>query len=1251
LALLLAGVLAAITIGAWLIGTESGARFALITVQDRVPGELHVDSLEGTLAGTLVLEGIDWQFDPNLWIGIDRLSVDWKPIGLLSGRWELRDIQLDGLTIALTSEPGAPVAEQEDGGGWAETVAQLAGWPFDVEGRATPIEIRLDDEAHPIERVELSAVSEFGRITVRDLLFEHALGQVEATGGVGPGARAPIDLDVRWQARPPGVPELSGSGTVRGGFQRVSLEQTIEQPVTVGVRGIVHEPLDDPLAELRAELPATDMTGLWPQLPPWRASGQAEVTAYLDGFVGIDGDLQVLASPWGAGTVRLVGHRLTEEAWRLEELIVRRGEEGPRARARGTATLPTEGLPAFTGEVSWQRFVWPLAPDQGEPLAPPTSGRARLRVGADGLTASVEEATWLRGTWRGEAAMTWTPQLTGRFRLAAADVAPQSWRPELPGRLSADVAGRGSWAEEGWRAALDIADLDGELAGRAIQGRADLGTDGQAFLAENVNVTWGGARLRGRGRVADRWNVDWELDVPNFAPWLDGARGRAELTGTLEGPRALPRGTLEGEARALAYGDFEASLLELAASVGASPGEALDVSVTANGLAGPGLAGTQGEAALELDGELTEHRLTVRAADDARRARLELAGGFAPGSGGWRDRLTSPWTGRLAGLQVTDARLGTWSLAEAATLRASPGEAQLEQACLQRDGSTVCAGGEWAADDDARWLATLAVRGLKPEHAAALMPAGLSIRSSARLTARAEGSGGEVRRVSVEAQVAAGNLTYELGEGATRVELDEGLLDVTLDDEGGEARLQLGFGELGGFRAEAQMDPPPAGAGALHEILQRPLSALGSFELQTVRPFGHLVDPVQDLEGRVSGDIELEGSLASLRPSGGFTLDRGQVSVGALGVTWEDVSATVRSADGERIALRGSARSGKGTLELEGQAQLTAEGAPSMQVRLTGEQVTLVDRPEAWVLGDPDLEVQVDPDLISVDGTVRIPEAEFRLEELPQPTVERSPDVVVVKGERVVPVSDPGMPQRLEGTIRIVLGDAVHVSGMGLTADLTGSVEVVQDPGDAIPTGDGEIRLENGMYKAYGRELELRRGQLAFLGGPIDDPTLDVIAAREARDGTVAGVRIRGRASEPDVTLWSEPEMPDEQALSYVLFGRPMDSGVAESDQGLWERAATSLGVGGGSALVKRIGEPLGLDQARIEPGDTLQEAALVLGKYLSPRLYIAYGVGLFEPVNSFQLRYILSPHWTLEAESAEGASADLLYVIERPKD
>ena len=57
---------------------------------------------------------------------------------------------------------------------------------------------------------------------------------------------------------------------------------------------------------------------------------------------------------------------------------------------------------------------------------------------------------------------------------------------------------------------------------------------------------------------------------------------------------------------------------------------------------------------------------------------------------------------------------------------------------------------------------------------------------------------------------------------------------------------------------------------------------------------------------------------------------------------------------------------------------------------------------------------------------------------------------------------------------------------------------------------------------------------------------------------------------------------------------------------------------------------------------------ALILGKHLSPRLYINYSIGLFDSASVFRLRYQLTRHWSVEAQSGTATGGDILYSIER---
>ena len=167
-----------------------------------------------------------------------------------------------------------------------------------------------------------------------------------------------------------------------------------------------------------------------------------------------------------------------------------------------------------------------------------------------------------------------------------------------------------------------------------------------------------------------------------------------------------------------------------------------------------------------------------------------------------------------------------------------------------------------------------------------------------------------------------------------------------------------------------------------------------------------------------------------------------------------------------------------------------------------------------------------------------------------------------------------------------------------------------------------------------------------FGGGPIDNPGLDVRASRTASDGVVAGLLVRGTLEEPIVTTFSDPAMSESEALAYIVLGRPLEQNAGDRSQ--VGTAAAALGLQRGNQIAGQLGRSLGLDEMRVEAGSTLEEASLVAGTYLSPKLYVSYGVGLFEPISTFRLRYFLSRRWSIRAETGVQDSADLLFRIER---
>jgi len=85
----------------------------------------------------------------------------------------------------------------------------------------------------------------------------------------------------------------------------------------------------------------------------------------------------------------------------------------------------------------------------------------------------------------------------------------------------------------------------------------------------------------------------------------------------------------------------------------------------------------------------------------------------------------------------------------------------------------------------------------------------------------------------------------------------------------------------------------------------------------------------------------------------------------------------------------------------------------------------------------------------------------------------------------------------------------------------------------------------------------------------------------------------------------------------------------------------------GGAILASALSAQLGLPDVTVE-STRQNETSLVLGKYLSPRLYVSYGVSLTEAINTLKLRYTLGDRWTIRVESGESDATDIIYTIEK---
>ncbi len=230
--------------------------------------------------------------------------------------------------------------------------------------------------------------------------------------------------------------------------------------------------------------------------------------------------------------------------------------------------------------------------------------------------------------------------------------------------------------------------------------------------------------------------------------------------------------------------------------------------------------------------------------------------------------------------------------------------------------------------------------------------------------------------------------------------------------------------------------------------------------------------------------------------------------------------------------------------------------------------------------------------------------------------------------------------------VQLNLGRDFALQGYGITTRLEGALQV-QGPTVAggPPRITGEIRTVQGRYRAWGQSLDVETGLIRF-NGPYANPSLDILALRP-NIAVRAGVQVQGTANAPRVRLYSDPELPDAEKLSWVVMGRDPATGGAES--ALLQQAALSL-LSGGRNNSGKIASNLGLDEIGFKGpgGDGSTGAALTLGKRLSSDLYVTYEQSLSGAMGTIYIFYDLSRRLTLRGQTGETSALDLIYTVRK---
>lgn len=1247
---LLLPVMAGAAIVAWLLTSQSGARWAFGQVGILMEGGVKAAAVEGRLASPLTIRGLAYETE-SIRITVETLTLKWNLKGLLKRQLDIETLVADG--IVVVSKPGG-----EKGEGLTDVHL-----PINILVRDAQLQrMRLGEDpkdALLVDSISLKTATIQDSLRIDRLAIRAPLFDGDFDGTVTPIGDYPVSLDMRWAYRPPGSPAYAGHGSFRGNLAKLTVKETLETPFAATIDAVLTEPLRKLGLDVTGRFTDVKTRAIDASWPEVTLGGEVKVTGRPDAL-HLEGRLATVSEPLQKADVSFSADRAGND-WTVRRLDVTRPGEKLAFTASGHVKVPDAARAAdpllLDLEAAWRDLALPLT---GKPALRSRDGRAHVkgalddyvleasatlsaaelpegrwtvngRGGKDGLKVVSFGGTVLKGRLEGSGEAAWSPQVAWNLVVRGHELDPAARWPGFDGRLSFDLATRGRLTPEGPEAHVELTRGAGTLRKQELTATAVVDLAGDAIRIGTLDLRSGASRLRASGVVGPRSDLTFDLDAPNLSALLPDAAGSLKANGRVTGPRDTPRirATLEGGA--LASADRRVGRLKGNVDVDLSRDGPLDVSLAAEAISvGPRAFAT---ATVTAKGLRSRHVLTFAAEskDGVKPMSLaaELAGGLDP---------ESTWNGTLRRLDLRSKEAGDWALEGTATLQASAAGGSLRGFCFASRGGRLCASGSYgdgAFELDAR------TERLPVDLFGAFLPPDVAITGVLEGTARARGS----RDGSLDAQV-----DLRPGPGEIRLRGQAGKV-TAIGYRDTSFRLVAG---RGGLRATAAALLADAGRLSLDLTLPRfnepgleqkaqPVTGRVLVDLERLDVVQGFVADVREVKGTLHADLAIGGTLGAPAVRGEAALRAGGARVPDLGITLRELTLVARGDGTGPLRFEGSVVSGRGKLRISGETPLTPGALTATVIKLDGDSVEALSQPpENRMLVSPRLTLTLRGARLDVEGDLEVPEAKYeRVSAFA--TVRVSPDVVFVGRD---PDAAPGEARAIHARVRLILGDKVRLKASGLDTRITGSLLVIEEPGKQT-LATGELELRDGTYKAYGQDLRIERGRLFFAGGPIDNPGIDARASRKARDGTVAGLAIRGTLRAPETTLFSEPPMAQADALAYILLGHPLNQATAQEGS-LVTNAAASLGIKGGNLLMKQLAARFGLEEARIETEGTFQEASLVVGKYFSPRLYVEYGIGLFTRVSTLRVSYLLSKRWTVRAETGAENAGDIFYTIER---
>ncbi|TNL48043.1 translocation/assembly module TamB domain-containing protein [Acinetobacter bereziniae] len=817
---------------------------------------------------------------------------------------------------------------------------------------------------------------------------------------------------------------------------------------------------------------------------------------------------------------------------------------------------------------------------------------------------------------------------------------PQYFVSSVRGEVSGNVKTQGNWSDRLKKINIQQLNIAGMINNKPLRGRGNLavvlnsdlkGLMPQQFEANNLFLSYASNQVQASGNAQ---NLRLKLNAPALYELYPGLRGTAHGYLNLQ---AQPR--LSATAN-LAVDDFRLndslSIKKLSLKGELPTSETVPSKMVAQlETLRSGNREIQ-HAGITLSGTRKAHLLQLQAWNYYSKFYVQFAGGF---------NAQNDWLGQVQKGEFDSVRAHLLQQQHAPIIFSSAkSELYVGQHCWLSQQSQLCFDQPVRASQK-HGNVSFVTKNLDLNDFAAFMPEGLALTGKLNGYAKASWAQGQQPKLDAKLVTRNGQIgiaAEDPNDPSTSMNYDEASIIAKSIKDGLLLRTDLKAPNVGTGYASVVINPyvdakPMRGEVAFNEV-----------QLKILKPF---IADVRKLDGTLSLAGKINGTLTKPLFDGEMRLKNGEISMISLPVNLNNIQlyTSIRQ---DVATINGAFNSGRGVGKISGSVDWKND--PHVQMRLTGDKLLIRQAPLITAIVDTDMELDALPlsKKLTVKGKVDVPQALISMPESSATVVNVSPDVRIVKeGQNQLALLKAAQPWSIRADVSVNLGNKVIFQGFNSRIPLVGRLYLSQRGLETAMRANGAIGVSQKVtVEAYGQRLDLNRA-IARFNGPLSNPTLDV-DTNKSISGSTVGLRVTGTASSPNIQVYNDAGLSDQEAMNALITGRINEgsSGLSNAEgfksdvNNTIAAAGISLGLGGTRAFTNQIGRTFGLSGLSFDAQGTGDDTQVSLTGYITPDLYIRYGVGVFTPVNKLTLRYQMNKRLYLEASQSLEKAIDLFY-------